>query len=186
MKKIAIVLLFALLLGGCYSENDGFGRAMALRTSLINGEGCAFDATITADFGDKTYSFCLSCASDAEGNIDFTVRSPQSIEGISGVVRSDGGALCFDGNALTFPLQSDELLSPVSAPWVMVRALRSGYVRSCAQEDKLFRMRVDDSFHADALTLDIWVDGQSGPVRTDIYEENRRIVTMTVENFRLK
>lgn len=186
MKKIVLILLITLLLGGCYGGNDGFGRAMALRTSLVNGEGCAFDATITADFGDKTYTFCLSCESDAQGNIDFTVRSPQSIEGICGTIRADGGALQFDGNALSFPLQSEELLSPVSAPWVLVRALRSGYVRSCAQEDGLFRMRVDDSFRSDALTLDIWVDSESGPVRSDIYEENRRIVSMSVENFRIK
>lgn len=184
MKKIWPILLIIVLLCGCYGNNDGFDRAMALRTSLLNGQGCQFEAEITADFGDKTYSFMMDCMLDAQGNMEFTVESPDYIAGISGAVRQSGGKLVFDDVALTFPLQSEDLLSPVSGPWLMVKAIRSGYVHSCSTEQGLFRMTVDDSYNEDALTLDIWIDGNNGPVRADIYEENRRIMTITVTEFR--
>lgn len=187
MKKIRlIVVLLMVLLCGCYGDNGGFDQAMQLRTGLLNGNGCSFDAAITADFGDKTYSFGLSCQVDAKGNLEFTVQEPDYIEGITGNIQSEQGKLTFDDTALAFPIQADGILSPVSGPWVMIKALRSGYVRLCGTEEGMFRMTVDDSYNEDALTLDIWVDGNQGPVRTEIYEENRRIMTIEVKNFQFK
>lgn len=186
MKKLWLILLLLTTLWGCYGNNEGFDRAMELRTSLLNGQGCQFETEITADFGDKAYSFSMDCQLDTDGNMFFSVQAPEYIAGISGGIQQNGGKLTFDDVALTFPLQGDGVLSPVSGPWIMVKALRSGYVRSCSTEQGLFRMTVDDSYEDDALTLDIWVDGGNGPVRADIYEENRRIMTIVVKNFQLK
>lgn len=183
MKKIWLILLLLLTLCGCYGNNEGFDRAMELRTSLLNGKGCGFDADIRADFSDKTYEFSMNCQVDTHGDLFFTVQSPEYIQGITGVIQGQSGKLTFGDTALAFPLQGDGYLSPASGPWVMIRALRSGYVRSCATEGNLYRMTVDDSYNSDALMLDIWVDPQSGPVQVDIYEENRRIMTITVKNF---
>lgn len=184
MKKIGLIMACFLLLLGCSKENGGLNKAMELRTSLLN-SACRFEATITADFGDKTYTFTMECAADDQGNITFTVLAPESIAGISGTVQSQGGALTFDDTALAFPLEADGLLSPVSGPWVMIQALRSGYIRSCGQEEGLWRVTVDDSFQEDALTLDIWLDEEGLPVRADIYEENRRILAFEVKDFRI-
>lgn len=186
VKKLLLVFLLVAALSGCYGENEGFDRAMALRTSLLNGKGCSFEAQITADFSDKTYTFSVDCRTQTSGDMEFVVQEPAYIAGITGTVAQGSGKLTFDDTALAFPLQGDGVLSPVSGPWVMVKALRSGYVRHCSSEDGLFRMTVNDSFHEDALTLDIWIDGKNGPVRADIYEDNRRIMTITVENFQQK
>ena len=186
MKKMWVIFLLLVLLCGCYEDNGGFDHAMKLRTGLLNGNGCCFNTDITADFKDKTYSFTLSCEVDSKGNLNFTVWEPAYIEGITGNIQSEQGKLTFDDTALAFPLQAEGIISPVSGPWIMVKALRSGYVRLCGTEDGLFRMTVDDSYNEDALTLDIWVDGNNGPVRAEIYEENRRIMTLEVKNFQLK
>lgn len=185
MKKLWFLVLVALLLCACSAENPGFDRAMALRTSLLNGTGCQFDAQITADFGDKTYSFLLACQVDEQGSVHFTVEEPKYIEGISGTVQAMAGKLVFDDTALAFPLQADGLLSPVSGPWIVIKALRSGYVRHCGKEDGLFRMTVDDSFSDDALTLHIWIDGNNGPVQAEIFENNRRIMVVQIKNFQM-
>ena len=157
---------------------------MSLRTKLL-GSGCQFEASVTADYGDKTYSFEMACRVDKAGNLQFEVLQPDTISGITGSIADSGGKLTFDDSALAFPLQADGLLSPVSGPWVLLKALRGGYVRHCGMEEGLLRVRVDDSYDEDALTLDIWLDG-GVPVRGDIYEENRRILVIEVKSFTIE
>lgn len=185
MKKLAYMMVLLLALWGCSRENVGIDRAMNLRTSLLNGNGCAFDAKITADFGDKTYEFSLQCQADQKGDLRFRVQKPEGIEGITGSISEEGGKLTFDNRALAFPLLADGILSPISGPWVMIKAMRSGYVRLSAQEEQLLRITVDDSYAEDAVTIDLWIDAENRPVRADLYENNRRIMVLEIENFQL-
>ena len=185
MKRVFAVLMAILLLCGCSRKEDGIERAMALRSSLLHAAGCRFEAEITADFGDKTYTFSLLCQADRDGNITFTVLEPEYIAGISGQISYDGGKLTFDDVALAFELQADGFLSPVSAPWVFIKALRGGFIRNCTQEDNLFRMTVDDSYQDDSFMLDIWFNSEDVPIQADIYEDNRRILTIVVHKYEM-
>jgi hypothetical protein len=186
MKKVWVLLLVMLLLCGCDRGNEGIDRVMSLRTDLLNANGCSFEAQVTADFTEATYTFKMRCQSDKDGNLEFEVLEPEYISGITGAIGGDGGKLTFDDTALTFALQTDGMLSPVGGPWVLMRALRGGYVRYCTQEEALLRVTMDDSYEDDALTLDLWVNGAGEPVRADIYENNRRIITITVKNYQLR
>ena len=185
MKKLYGMILVVLFLCGCSGNNQEFDRAMRLRTSLLNAEGCNFETTITASFSDQTYTFSMNCRTDREGNIGFSVTNPEYIAGIGGTIGVEGGKLTFDDAVLAFALQTDGILSPVSAPWVLMQAMRSGYVRYCVQEDDLLRVTVDDSYQDDALTLDIWINSDGQPIQADIFENNRRILTMTIRNYTL-
>lgn len=178
-----IVLLCALLLTGCAGSNGLTDRAVALRSALQGGNGCTFDAQITADYGDKTYTFAMGCVFDAHGNLSFTVLRPQSIAGITGIIASSGGKLTFDSHALAFPMLADGQVTPVSAPWLLYKTLVGGYLRSAAEEDDLLHLVVDDSYEDDALQLDIWLGAGDVPVRAEVLFENRRILTVEVENF---
>ena len=179
MITVGILLLF---LCGCSVEQSELDTALKLRSKLQT-VGCRFEAGITADYGDKTYQFSLSCEADAAGDARFTVLSPESISGITGEIKQGSGSLTFDDTALAFALLADGLASPVSGPWVMLKALRSGYIRSCCMEDGMLRLTVNDSYEQNALALDIWLDENSQPFRADIFAENRRILTITVQNF---
>lgn len=185
MKRMLVVCLTVLLLCGCSKENDNFDRAMSLRTSLLNANGCSFTATVTSDFIDKTYTFTMQCQADSDSSVQFEVLSPEYISGISGEIDANGGKMIFDDTVLAFELQADGLMSPVSAPWVLIRALQSGYVRYCGLEDQLLRITVDDSYEEDALMLDIWIGSDNSPVQADVYENNKRILTISVSNYRL-
>lgn len=185
MKRILAIFLIVLMLCGCSRGNDQFDRAMSLRTGLLNANGCKFVAQITADFADKTYMFTMRCRADKDGNIEFEVLEPEYIAGIQGQIRYDGGKLTFDDTALAFELHADGLLSPVSAPWVLVRALRGGYVRHCGQDGQLLLLTVDDSYEEDALMLHIWLGEKNMPVQAEIYENNRRILTLSIKEFEL-
>lgn len=184
MKRVFAVVLAVLMLAGCGLENGELDRAMKLRAELL-AAGCSFDAEITADYGDKIYTFSLTCQGNSAGDVTFEVTAPESIAGITGRVTDEGGFLTFDNAALAFPLLADEQISPVSGPWILLKTLRGGYVTACGAEGEGLRLSVDDSYEEDALHLDIWLDGNDLPTRAEILWDGRRIVTVAVENFRI-
>lgn len=182
MKRIAILLCLVLLITGCSWKDQELDRAMNLRSKLLS-KTVSFDAEITADYGDKTYTFSMNCQADTQGNLTFTVIEPELISGITGTVSATGGKLKFDDVALAFDLMADEQFSPVSGPWILMKTLRSGYLTSCTREGDAFRISIDDSYADDALHLDIWLNSEDVPIRGEIMWQGRRLLTINVKNF---
>lgn len=185
MKKVSGLMLVFVLLTGCTGKDAELERAMNLRTKLLV-SSCTFDAKITADYGDEIYTFSVSCEGDSQGNLAFEVVEPETIAGITGVIANEGGKLTFDDTALTFPLLADGQVTPVSAPWLLLKTLRGGYLTAAGMEEDLLRLTIDDSYDDDALQLDIWLDGDDRPVRADILYDGRRILAMEVNNFQIQ
>lgn len=183
MKRLASILILVAMLTGCGVNNGELDRAMALRAKLLASSGCSFDATITADYGETVYTFCVGIRGDEKGGVTFTVKEPETIAGITGTVSGEGGRITFDGQVLSFELMADGQLTPVSAPWLLVRSLRSGYVRSCGRDGEQIRLEVADSFREDALNLDIWLGDSDLPVSAQIVYDDRRILSLEVTNF---
>lgn len=185
MRKLVVLLLSFLLglLPGCSRGKDATAQAMDLRARLLSSNGYTFETEVTADFGDKVYSFAMNCRGDNAGNVTFIVTLPETIAGISGVIDSNGGKLTFDDVALTFELLADGRLSPVSAPWVLVHTLHYGYITSCAQTDAGALLSINDSYEDDALNLSVYL-GQDGlPVGAEIFCDGSRILSLSVNNF---
>ena len=183
MKRIIAAVCLLVSLAGCSGKHEEMDRAMVLRSKLL-AQGTAFDAEITADYGDEVYTFSMACQLDAQGKLSFSVTAPESIRGIGGEISAAGGALTFDGEALSFPLLADGQVTPVSAPWVLMHTLRSGYLTSCGREGDTLRIAIDDSYEDDALHLDIWLDSNDVPARGEILWQGRRILSVVVKNFR--
>lgn len=185
MKKAVALVLLTVILCGCGSKNVELERAMAFRAKLLAADGCAFDAQITADYGDSTHEFSVRCTCDEKGNVTFTVCQPESISGITGTLSADGGKLTFDDTAVAFPLLADGQLTPVSGPWILMKTLRGGYVVSCGDEGELLQISVDDSYANDAMNLDIWLDENDAPIRAEILYKQKRILSLDINNFRI-
>lgn len=183
MKRMIGVLIAVVLLTGCASGNSELDRAMALRAKLLESEGCTFDAVISADYGDKVYTFSMNCQADQQGSLSFTVTDPETISGITGTVSQEGGNLTFDGQVLAFELLADGQVTPVSAPWLLIHTLRGGYLTSCGKDTDGLRIAIDDSYEEDALHLDIWTDASDIPVRAEILWQGRRILSLEIRNF---
>ena len=184
MKKWVISLFTVFLLTGCDASSE-LERGMALRSSMLKAGSCSMDVQITADYIEHSSVFSLSSVFDSSGNMSFTVTEPDSISGINGRIVNQKGNIIFDDSVLYFDLLGDERLSPISAPWIFMKALRSGYIRSVGQEDGLLRLTVDDSYADDALQVDIWVNEKNEPVRAEIVHDNRRILSLEVENLEI-
>lgn len=168
---------------GCGRREANLDRVTALREKMLSCEKCSFTAQITADYGDKIYDFTMDCIADKNDDLSFTVVEPKSIEGIKGSFNAQGGELTFDDIVLTFPKLADGELSPVSAPWLIVKTLLGGYLSSCGMDDHGLRVTIDDTYEEDALQLDLWLNEQNAPYYVEILWQGRRILTVNVDNF---
>ena len=160
-------------------------KGLSLRANLLQAVGCELYADITADYGDQIYTFAMGCRFDAHGNLLFTVKEPDTIEGITGKVNADGGALTFDDTALSFPLMADGQLSPVSAPWIVMQSMRGGMITSAGVAGDQIRLIIDDSYADDALTVHLWLEKDETPIQAEIYHNGCCILSVRIANYRL-
>lgn len=181
--KAAVIFCVIFLLFGCSSLNSGLEQAQILRNRLSAGSGCSFRANITADYGASIYEFSLQCEADNLKNLSFTVLSPESISGITGRISAQGANLTFDDKILAFETIADGQITPVAAPWVFITALQGGYLNGCARDANGYMLTVDDSYRDDALRLNIRIDKNLLPQWAEIFWQNRRVLTITVEDF---
>lgn len=186
MKITGMLLLVAVLLTGCSSENQELERGLRLRETLLKAEEVSFQADISADYGDSLQLFSMNCQANAGGEIRFEVTAPDTISGITGVLSEKSGMLTFDDVALHFELLTDEQLSPVSAPWILLRSLRSGYLSAAGMEGESLRLTVHDSYEEDALQLDIWLDSQDMPRRAEVLYDGKQILSLDVRAFQIR
>ena len=184
MKRILATLLLMVLLCGCTGGQNTMDKAMALRAKIL-ASSAEFDAKITADYTDRIYTFQMQCRLDTSGNVTFTVTQPEAIAGVTGNISAAGGKLTFGEEILAFPLLAEGQVSPVSAPWLLMKTLRSGFITSAGTVDGYTRLIVDDSFDSDPFTLHIFLDEANSPTEAEIYWHNRRILTLSICNFQM-
>lgn len=184
MKKLVPVMVVVFLLAGCAAKDD-LQPILNLRQQILEAEACTFDAVINADYGDEIYNFGMKCTSDSTGRILFEVANPDAIAGITGQLSQEGGALTFDDKVLAFPMLTQLQLTPVSAPWILLNSLRSGYITGYGEEDDEIVVYIDDSFAENPLHLKIWVNGEEIPYYAEIIWNERRILTLELQNFEI-
>lgn len=185
MKRLVVCITVVLMLAGCGSTDAQLQSVMQLRERLLQMNGCNFQAEVCANYEDSSYSFSMSCAADSQGNVTFTVVEPQSISGISGRIHAQGGQLTFDDEVLGFPLLADGEVSPVSAPWILIRTLLGGYISSCVKEGDDLHVTMDDSYLENAMRLEVWLNGDNLPQCAEIVWQGRRVLSITVESFEI-
>jgi hypothetical protein len=185
LKKWIALVLLVVTMTGCTGENRELEQMMSFRAKLLAGLGCSFDSVITADYGEEIYTFHVSCRGDEWGNLTFTVTEPESISGITGKIDGEGGKLTFDDQALAFAMLADGQITPVSAPWLLLRALRGGYVSFCGREENSLRVSIRDSYEEDTVKMDIWFHGGELPTYGEIIWDGRKILSIEISKFEI-
>ena len=179
MKKCLPLLLVFLL--GCSGADADLEAALELRSRCLAASSVTFGAEVRADYITQIEEFSLACSLDREGNMTFQVLEPEEIADVGGTVAGEG-TVEFEGTVLAFPLMAEGRLSPLSGPWVLMRAIRTGAIVAVGREGELLHLTIDDSYADNALTVDIWLE--DGEIEeAEIAWEGRRCLTMTVDDF---
>ena len=180
MKRFFPLLLIFLM--GCSGPDPAMEAALDLRTRCLAAGQVTFTADIRADYITSIEEFSLECTAGPDGTVGFRVLEPEDIRDICGTVRGTGGTVEFDDTVLAFPLMADGCLSPLSGPWVVLKAIRSGNILAAGQEGELLHLTIDDSYEDDALTVDLWLE--EGRVQeAEVAWEGRRVLSMTFDDF---
>ena len=180
MKRI--LPLFLVFLLGCAGPDPAMEAALDLRSRCLASPAVCFRAEIRADYITGFEEFTLDCETSPDGAVAFRVVRPEAIADICGTVRRDEGTVEFDGAVLAYPLMAQGRLSPLSGPWVVMKAIRSGCIIAAGQEGELTRITIDDSYADNALTVDVWLeDGQV--IQAEVAWEGLRCLVMTFDDF---
>lgn len=180
MKRI--LPLFLVFLLGCSGPDPAMETALDLRSRCLASPAVRFRAEIRADYITGFEEFTLDCETSPDGTVAFRVVGPEEIADICGTVRQDEGTVEFDGAVLAYPLMAQGRLSPLSGPWVVLKAIRSGCIIAAGQEGELTRVTIDDSYADNALTVDVWLeDGQV--IQAEVAWEGLRCLVMTFDDF---
>ena len=115
--------------------------------------------------------------------MQFEVCRPDSISGITGIIDADTGKLTFDDEVLAFALMIDSRLSPVAAPWLMIRMIKSGYISCCGPEGDGTHIQIEDSYSDVNIIMDLYTDSENNPIRADILWNGQRGLSVAVSAF---
>ena len=180
MKRI--LPLFLVFLLGCSGPDPAMEAALDLRSRCLASPAVRFRAEIRADYITGFEEFTLDCETSPDGAVSFRVASPEEIADICGTVRRDEGTVEFDGAVLAYPLMAQGRLSPLSGPWVVMKAIRSGCIIAAGQEGELKRITIDDSYADNALTVDVWLE-EGQVIQAEVAWEGLRCLVMTFDDF---
>lgn len=181
-RCVAIFLLVALLLG-CSNSGDNVDKGIAVRRLFMKESGIRFCADITADYGDMTHSFSVQCDASSSGNVAFTVTKPDTIAGIKGAISALGGQLQFGDKVLLFEPMVFGQISPVLAPWLMVKAIQGGYIQSQSVDGEGCQLLIDDTYSNAQFQIVLTLDRESVPTDCEIIWSNRRILMIHITQF---
>ena len=180
MKRI--LPLFLVFLLGCSGPDPAMEAALDLRSRCLASPAIRFRAEIRADYITGFEEFTLDCETSPDGAVSFRVVRPEEIADIFGTVRRDEGPVEFDGAVLAYPLMAQGRLSPLSGPWVVLKAIRSGCIIAAGQEGELTRVTIDDSYADNALTVDVWLE-EGQVIQAEVAWEGLRCLVMTFDDF---
>lgn len=183
-RIIAVFAAILITLTGCASSEDSLSAGMHFREKLLKGNGCRFKTEIRADFGDTEYTFSVSCETEKDGVLRFSVLAPEVISGITGYIDQQSGKLTFDDTILSFPLLAEGELPPVCGPWFFYKALTGGYIKALGEEDGYTRLTIDDNFHSENISVEIWLLNDT-PVYSEILWQGRNVLSIKVSDFEI-
>lgn len=136
-RLCALTIAPALLLAACGGgEAD---RAEELlqqaRRAYVEMTACAAHVELTADYGERVFSYGAELSWEKEGELVITLTSPENVAGASAVVHAGETALEYEGVMVETGPLDDRGLTPVDAVPALLTYAREGFVAECCLED---------------------------------------------------
>ena len=139
MRKRLCALMMTLILplaacGGTGAGNEAEELLQQARSRYLEMTACQGHMDMTADYGQRVYTYGVDFTWAKEGETVLTLTAPENVAGTTARIAKGETALEYDGVMLeTGPLNS-EGLAPVDAVPALLRYAREGFAAECALE----------------------------------------------------
>ncbi len=119
---------------GCTGSQKEDDLALQLREDFLSMTGCSGQMELTADYGQRVYSYSVTFSSDQEQGMNLVLTAPEEVAGITATIEQGQTNLVYDGVRLeTGPLNEDGL-SPLDALPALIAAVQSGCLAETGSE----------------------------------------------------
>lgn len=172
MRKRLCALMMTLILplaacGGAGEGNEAETMLLQARSRYLEMTACQGHMDMTADYGQRVYTYGVDFSWEKEGETLLTLTAPESVAGAAAHIAKGETALEYDGVMLeTGPLDTAGL-SPIDAVPAILACLREGFLAECVLEDwdgetRLHLVSRDPNAEPGAgVETDLWLNGES-------------------------
>ena len=189
MRRFLVpALMISLLLSGCGESGRGLQRRVEeQRERFASAEEITFTADIRADLGKEVFDCTLLCTAGPDA-ASVEVMAPESVAGIRAQTGTDGLTLEYDGVSLAIGAIGTEGLSPLSAPPLLVSALRTGVPEHCwTERDGDRALIAAETYVTDAAALTVWYDAEElTPVHCEFSRDGTVVLDCGIREFTMR
>ncbi len=180
---LAVLMTTLCLLCACGGkETDPLRAPMDFRTRLLAEQGCSFVLEARAQSGDRLWALGLDCRLDETGDGAVTVLAPESIAGITALLRDGSRSLRYEELCLGLGTLPGTELAPAAAPGQLVRAWSEAWIASAGADETGLLV----CYEADPLQIRTWFDPAGLPLRAEIFSEGSLCFSGEIRNFAWK
>ena len=115
-RTVCALMMTLCLLAACGGEagtgNNTDELALDIRADYLSMSGCTARMDVTADYGERVYTYTLDLSYQKDGDTTLAVVAPEEVAGVTARLSGEETFLEFDGVSLeTGPLDDTGLLS---------------------------------------------------------------------------
>ncbi|MCD7830185.1 MAG: hypothetical protein LUG58_07085 [Clostridiales bacterium] len=179
-----VFFLLCLPLSGCGDAAKPEDAVREMRTLYQSAESVSGTADITADYGQRVYTYTVAVEGTASAGT-LTVQAPENIAGTVLQWAEDETSLTYEETTLETGALSDSGLSPADAVPAVLSACRAGALVECAwEEDGAVLYAELENPEDESVTVSCLFDGGNYALRrAELAEDGVTVLTLAFSDF---
>lgn len=193
-RLCALMMTLVLPLTACggVEESEAENLALEIRSRYLEMTACTGHLELTADYGQRVYTYGVDMAWEKEGETRLTLTAPENVAGTVAHIANGETALEYDGVMAETGKLDEAGLTPVDAGPALLTCAREGFLAECVLEewDGAQRLHVTsrdpEKVPGSGVETQLWFQPDTGTLlRGEISEDGFTVITCEVTNFTL-
>ena len=132
MMSLCLVLTAC---GGAGGRSEAERLALDIRGELLEMDGCAASLEVTADYGQRVYTYGMELNWRRGGETLLTLTSPENIAGVTARISAGETALEYDGTRVETGPLDETGMGPVDGVPALLDYAQEGFIAACGMEE---------------------------------------------------